>query len=147
VLTVTHGIVTDFSALASNGTSSTGAYRYRLNVADVASSNTTGAMSNMLKYRANFNANAGEFYNATGVFNIFLADSTVESAITTLTGCQIVYPLTTPTTVQLTLTEVTTLLGSNTITSDGNMDLQYRADTTKVIEKLTNAIISMGGNV
>ena len=59
----------------------------------------------------------------------------------------VVYPLATPTTYQLTPTEVSTLLGSNTIQSDGSMELDYRADTTKVIEKLTNAIISLGGNV
>lgn len=59
----------------------------------------------------------------------------------------ICYELATPITYQLTPTEVSTLLGSNTIQSDGSMDLTYRADTTKVIEMLTNAIISMGGNV
>jgi len=57
------------------------------------------------------------------------------------------YKLETPTTVQLTPIEVTTLLGSNTIQSDGSMDLKYRADISKVIEKLTNAIVSLGGNV
>lgn len=60
---------------------------------------------------------------------------------------QIVYELATPITVQLAPTEVSTLLGSNTISSDGNINLTYRADTTMVIEKLTNAIISLGGNV
>lgn len=62
---------------------------------------------------------------------------------------QVVYKLATPTTVQLTPTEVSTLLGDNTVWSDDGttIDLNYRADTTKVIEKLTYAIISLGGNV
>lgn len=60
---------------------------------------------------------------------------------------QFAYRIAEPLTYQLTPTEVSTLLGSNTITSDGSMGLTYRADTTKVIEKLTNAIISLGGNV
>ena len=59
----------------------------------------------------------------------------------------VVYPLATPQTYQLTPTEISTLLGDNTISSDGSMDLSYREDTTKVIERLTNAIISLGGNV
>lgn len=59
----------------------------------------------------------------------------------------ICYELATPITYQLTPTEISTLLGSNTIQSDGSMNLQYRADTTTIIEKLTNAIISLGGNV
>lgn len=59
----------------------------------------------------------------------------------------ICYPLAMPVTCQLSPTEISTLLGNNTFSSDGVIDLKYRADTTKVIEKLTNAIISMGGNV
>ena len=139
-LKVTYGIVTDFSALASNGTSSTGAYRYKLAVAGVAGFTIGEAKCNMLKFKAGFNGNAGEFYNGTGVFNIFLADSTVESAITTLTGCQIVYPLATPTTVQLTPTEVSTLLGYNVIQSDGDMDLEYRADIVGYYTGMNEAV-------
>lgn len=60
---------------------------------------------------------------------------------------RVVYELNEPLTYQLTPTEVTTLLGSNTISSDGSMELDYRADTTMIIEKLTNAIVSLGGNV
>lgn len=137
VLTVTHGIVTDFSALASNGTSSTGAYRYKLAVTGVAGFTIGEAKCNMLKFMAGFNGNAGEFYNGTDIFNIFLADSTVASAITTLTGCQIIYPLATPTTVQLTPTEVKTLLGYNNISSSGTVDVIYHADTKLYVDKMT----------
>lgn len=51
----------------------------------------------------------------------------------------ICYELATPITYQLTPTEVSTILGSNTISSDGSIELTYRADTTKVIERLENA--------
>ena len=137
VLTVTHGIVTDFSALDSNGTSSTGAYRYKLAVAGAASYTTGEAVCNMLKFKAGFNDDAGEFYNSADNLNIFLADSTVASAITTLTGCQIVYPLATPQTIQLTPTEVKTLLGYNNISSSGTVDVIYHADTKLYVDKMT----------
>ena len=47
----------------------------------------------------------------------------------------IVYELATPTTVQLTPTEVKLLLGNNTIWSDGDVAIVYSADVTKYIEK------------
>lgn len=51
---------------------------------------------------------------------------------------EIVYELETPVTVQLTLQEVTTLLGQNNIWADtGDTDVTYRADTKLYIEKLT----------
>ena len=63
-----------------------------------------------------------------------------------------VYPIATPTTVQLTKQQVTTLLGLNNIWADsGEVSVVYTADTKLYIDKkfetLTNAIISMGGNV
>ena len=63
-----------------------------------------------------------------------------------------VYPIATPTTVQLTKQQVTTLLGLNNIWADsGEVSVVYTADTKLYIDKkfetLTNAIISMGGTV
>jgi len=81
-------------------------------------------------------------YETTGGF-VFVNSDSRENA----PNGQLVYTLVTPITYQLTPTEVKTLLGSNTIVSDGSMDLSYRADISKVIEKLTNAIVSLGGNV
>lgn len=52
---------------------------------------------------------------------------------------QVVYNLETPLTYPLTPTEVSTLLGSNTIQSDGIIELTYRADINKIIERLENA--------
>lgn len=49
---------------------------------------------------------------------------------------QVVYPIATPITYQLTPMEVTTLLGNNNIWSDvGDVEVTYRADTAKYIEK------------
>lgn len=59
----------------------------------------------------------------------------------------ICYPIE-PVTVQLTPREVLALSGKNTLYSDtGDTTVTGRADPTAVIEKLTNAIIALGGNV
>ena len=61
---------------------------------------------------------------------------------------QLMLELATPQTVTLTPTEVKSLLGQNNIFADsGNVDVTYRASASLVIEQLTNAIISLGGNV
>ena len=56
---------------------------------------------------------------------------------TAMSGVQLVYELATPTTVQLTPTEVTTLLGQNNIWADSGdiVEVTYRADTALYIEK------------
>ena len=54
---------------------------------------------------------------------------------TPTTGAQVVYPLTTPQTYQLTSVEVKTLLGQNNIWADtGDSSVSYRADTKKYID-------------
>ncbi|MBR2707324.1 MAG: hypothetical protein IKE74_08860 [Mogibacterium sp.] len=50
---------------------------------------------------------------------------------------QVVYELATPTTVQLTPTEVKTLLGYNNISSSGTVDVIYHADTKLYVDKMT----------
>ena len=63
-------------------------------------------------------------------------------------GAQIVLGLKEPITVQLTPQEILALLGVNTIYSDtGDTTVTGRADPTAVIEKLTNAIVALGGTV
>ena len=52
-----------------------------------------------------------------------------------VSGQTLVYELATPTTVQLTPTEVKLLLGNNAIWSDGDVAIIYSADVTKWIEK------------
>jgi hypothetical protein len=52
---------------------------------------------------------------------------------------QVVYPLATPQTIQLTPQEVRTLLGTNNVWSDGDVVVVYSADTALWIEKRLNA--------
>lgn len=64
------------------------------------------------------------------------------------TPVQVCYELAEPTTIQLTPQEILALSGVNTLYCDmGDTTVTGRADTTAVIEKLTNAIIALGGNV
>lgn len=52
-----------------------------------------------------------------------------------------VYPLATPTEIDLTPTEVKSLLGDNNVWSDsGTVEVQYRADTSLVINKILEAL-------
>ena len=65
-----------------------------------------------------------------------------------MNGAQIVFGLATPITIQLTSQEILALSGANTIYSDtGDTTVSGKADPSAVIEKLTNAIIALGGNV
>ena len=57
---------------------------------------------------------------------------------------QIVYPLATPVTYQLTPQEITTLLGDNCVWADtGDVAVEYRADPTLFARKLTAADTDM----
>ena len=81
--------------------------------------------------------------NITSVGNIQLQDSAYTDADTfkaAVAGQTIVYNLATPTTIQLTPTEVQTLPGSNMVWTDcGSVTkLEYRADTALYIQKLLN---------
>lgn len=64
------------------------------------------------------------------------------------TPVELCYQLAEPVTVQLKAQEILALSGTNTLYSDtGDTEVTGRADPTAVIEKLTNAIIALGGNV
>lgn len=69
-------------------------------------------------------------------------------AKTTPSG-NMVYQIAQPVSVQLSAQDIRTLLGNNNIWSDtGSVEsCEYRADTGILITKLTNAIISLGGNI
>jgi hypothetical protein len=61
---------------------------------------------------------------------------------------QLLYTLAEPVTVQLAPTEILALSGTNTIYSDtGDTQVSGKADLRVTIEKLTNAIIALGGKV
>lgn len=75
--------------------------------------------------------------------NIFFSASQYTDATafkTAMSGVQLVYELATPQTYQLTPTEVRTLLGGNTIYTDGGTIIaEYPADTEKYIDNsITN---------
>lgn len=90
----------------------------------------------------------------TGYFNCILGNilgiNNVADFKTWLSShnMQIVYPLATPQTYQLTPTEVSTLLGENNVWADsGAVEVTYRADPTLAYNELANAVIALGGNV
>lgn len=76
-------------------------------------------------------------YNGETLPSTWISDRDVYASGTTpSTGAQVVYKLATPTTVQLTPQEVTTLLGYNNISADtGSVEVTYRADTKLYIDK------------
>lgn len=76
-------------------------------------------------------------YNGETINEPWISDRDVYAAGTTPSiGAQVVYPLTTPTSVQLTPQEVATLLGWNNIWANtGDVDVTYRADTALYLEK------------
>lgn len=79
--------------------------------------------------------------------NIIVVDSTYSDTAsfkTAMNGVMAVYELETPTTVQLTPTQVNTLLGSNNIySSSGSVEVEYRADSTLAYNELLNAIANL----
>ena len=65
-----------------------------------------------------------------------------------MTGAQILFGLETPITVQLTPQEILALSGENTLYSDtGDTTAKGRADPGALIQKLTDAVIALGGKV
>lgn len=81
---------------------------------------------------------------------VYIKDSRYTTASdfkTAMNGVQLVYELATPTEIQLTPTEVKTLLGSNNIWADaGTVEVEYRADTTLAYNELVAMILeNIGG--
>lgn len=78
-------------------------------------------------------------------FAIGFADASISTTTAFKTklaenGSDVVYPLATPQTYQLTPQEVQTILGQNNIFADcGNVTVQYRADTKLYIDKVISA--------
>ena len=84
----------------------------------------------------------------------FTADSDINSMdafrawLAEIGGLTVVVKLTQPYTVQLTPQELFALSGENVLYSDtGDTAVTGKADPTTIIEKLTNAILALGGNV
>ena len=78
----------------------------------------------------------GDAGNAHNLYIKATAYSTAAEFKTAMSGIYAYYPLATPTTVQLTATQVSTLLGENNVWSDaGTVEVVYRADTGLYIDK------------
>lgn len=92
----------------------------------------------------------GSIYGAGSTANVYIKDTRYTDSATfksEMGDVQIVYPLMTPSAYHLTPTEVTTLLGDNTIWMDaeGTIDATYRVDTQMYVDnriKSTQGIIA-----
>lgn len=79
-------------------------------------------------------------YNGEALPSTWISDRDVYASGTTPSiGAEVVYKLASPQTIQLTPTEVRTLLGQNNVWSDGDVVVVYSADTALWIEKKLNA--------
>lgn len=80
-------------------------------------------------------------YSANG-YTVIVPNATSKAeADTILNGLQLCYWLATPIEIQLTPTEVKSLLGDNNVWSDsGTVEVEYRADTSLVINKILEAL-------
>lgn len=79
-------------------------------------------------------------YDGETLPSTWISDRDVYAPGTTpTTGAQVVYKLATPTTYQLTPSQIATFLGTNNFwsNSNGSIDLEYRCDTKLYIENLT----------
>lgn len=146
VLTVTHRIV-DLGTLkwAIQQTSTSGKNRFRGYLSPNPIDSDTGKTPSwcttykLLAAGATFACVDG-FTIASN--NVYVYDSTKDTMTgaefkTAVSGYELVYPLATPQTVQLTPTQVKTLLGYNNISSTGTVDVIYHADTKLYIDSLT----------
>lgn len=148
--TSTHAKITDFSTLRANGTSSTGAYRYIIDVSGMGDYYVGACVSNLLAYRVSYNANVGEFYNTSNVLIIFLAQDNESDAIAYLqsNSCEIAYPLSTPTYFSFDGQEIPTRLGYNAFWSEqGDTEVTYRGQgtLTPVLPTLISKSITENG--
>ena len=137
VLTVTHGIKDDATAIRT-GTGASGAIYADITVTGI-TLNTSTICSH---YKQILTSNVG----AIGKFKVFNNEITVyddrftsvSEADAILADVQFVYELATPQTYQLTPEEVTTLLAQNNIWADcGPSTVEYPCDTKLYIERLT----------
>ena len=151
VLTVTHGIdlIDGNHAMSANGSDGTTS-RFILTPNPAKAIGLSGFISDKFSIGTNIfvgkmagRLNSGniEFYLPIDVPQT-VEDGKAWFAANPTTVC---YPLATPQTIQLTPTEVKTLLGYNNISSTGTVDVIYHADTKLYVDKMTavdNAIIA-----
>ena len=93
-----------------------------------------GKQGVLLTYTATSGVDVKFVFFTTGTTDISLWRTWLESNPT-----QLVYPLATPQTYQLTPQEVRTLLGTNNVWSDGDVSVTYKADVALYVDKKLNA--------
>ena len=121
VLTVTHGVIAKTWGDFTNKTSLGDNTRGTLNISSYPSkpsSEAVDAKCNIAPRGTGWSTDSIHFYTNEGSCIVFLPNGTDAS-----TEIQIVYPLATPRTIQLTPQQITALVGDNTIWSDTNGDL------------------------
>lgn len=80
-------------------------------------------------------------YHVVDIKDTAKASLSAEQFKTAMSGVMCVYLLATPIEIDLTPTEVKSLLGDNNVWSDsGTVDVEYRADTSLVIDKILEAL-------
>lgn len=152
VLKVTHAMVDmgtlsySFAALSNNRKSFTHTFTdIRRSVNGDDKVDAYASMYTASTYNGTW-ANGNMSYNIANNSNSILfinnAYSDAASFQTAMTGQTLVYPLATPTTVQLTPTQVATLLGTNNVWADcGDIAVEYRADPTLAYAELQALIL------
>ena len=141
-LRVTHGYkdINDFSTL-TDWLSAGG-----LHIAEIAGTYTANASSvcSMLKQKIINQAWASttECYAIeAGKIRIYTTETTLANFKAKFAQLQLVYELATPIEVDLTPTEITTLLGTNNVWADcGDIEVEYCADTKRYIQKLISQL-------
>jgi hypothetical protein len=140
VLTVTHGIADENSfTIFSTGLSYGGLHWAEYTTSDITINGY--ALSNMVDRKDGGTgwASTTPCFAITGLskLRVYCAESTLADFKSAYSGLQIIYPLATPQTIQLTPQEVKTLLGYNNISSSGTVDVIYHADTKLYVDKMT----------
>ena len=150
VLTIDKALV-DLGSLSWSRYSSASTYTYRARISDM-NATTTERNSGLISsaYTLFYGLQLTALDNNTMLRfggEVFIRDDRYTDATafkTAMNGVQLVYELATPTEIQLTPTQVKTLLGNNNIWSDsGSVEVEYRADTTLVYNELLSLIASL----
>ena len=146
-LTVDRAMV-DLGAKNWYSSTAAGRTRFRTSITDIERISSPNVRASLLCSNYPTKTANQTYQGITGVSlqqneaDIYIYDPQTESMTTAefksaMSGVQLVYKLATPQTYQLTPTEVTTLLGDNTIWANtGDTTAEYRADTKLYINKM-----------
>ena len=157
-MTVTHSYISDLSQMTWNKMNSTGGWVFYTTFTGYPNpelpSSTSGPSLICSAYKTLSASDVWRYASGPGIgidggssqlrlCDLNIADTT--TLTTALSGVQLVYPLATPLTVQLTPATLSLLQGQNNVWSDtGDVSVEYRADTKLYIDsKLASAIAEL----